>query len=269
MEYTAQLSFALFVLGLAVGSFLNAVIYRLHEGRSIAEKHSICPRCKHRLAWYDLIPIASFFMLRGKCRYCKRPISWIYPLVELVTAFSFVVIYLSECGMWNVECGFRFNIPDSIFHILFQFTFVCFLILIFVYDFKHYLILDKVVLPAAVLALFYQGYQGNWGMAILGGALLAGFFWALYLVSRGRWIGFGDVKLGLFLGFLVSWPATLALFFIAYLSGAAVSLALLAMGGKKMRDRLPFGTFLTFAAFIAMLWGEEMVEWYLRYIGMR
>jgi len=257
------------VLGLTVGSFLNALIYRLHSRRSIFEKHSICPHCQHPLAWTDLIPVASFFILGRRCRYCKRPISWIYPLVELATAISFLAVYLNECGMWNVECGLNFNIPYSIFDILFQFVFVSFLILIFVYDLKHYLILDKVVFPAAALALVYQVLQNNFLNAVLGAAILAGFFGLLYVYSRGRWIGAGDIKLGIFLGLLVPFPQTIALFFLAYLSGALVALALMGLGSKTFKDRLPFGTFLTFGAFIAMLWGEELISWYFRLIGVR
>ena len=149
-----------------------------------------------------------------------------------------------------------------------------FLIVIFVYDLKHYLILDKVVFPGAILALLYQGYmgyRGDWGElggALIGAAALSGFFGLLYLVSRGKWIGLGDVKLGLFLGALVPWPQTVALFFLAYFLGAAVSVPLLMFGRRHLTDKLPFGTFLTAAAFIAMLYGQEITMWYLKLIGI-
>lgn len=245
----------LFVLGLLLGSFLNAVIYRLKSGQSIFETHSRCPRCKHELAFLDLIPVVSFFMLGGRCRYCGKKISLQYPLVEIVTGFAFAIIYL-QLSVINYQLWF-------------ELVFVCFLIVIFVYDLKHYLILDKVVFPAAALALFFQAAQGRVLDALMGGLLLAGFFWLLYAVSRGRWIGAGDIKLGLFLGFLVPFPQTLVLFFVAYLSGAALSAVLLLMKSKTMASRLPFGTFLTFAAFIAMIWGEELVNWYFKLIGIK
>ncbi len=246
--------FAVFVFGLIIGSFLNAVIYRLASGESVFAAHSRCPHCRHALAARDLIPVLSFALLRGQCRYCGKGISWQYPIVELATAAAFVLIYIS--------------IPYSLFPILFNFIFAALLILIFGYDLKHYLILDKVVFPAAILTLLYQGYLGNLGNALLGAALLAGFFYFLYLVSRGRWIGAGDVKLGIFLGALVPWPVTVALFFLAYFIGAAFALILIALRKKKMADRLPFGTFLTLAAFIAMLWGEDIVNWYFVLIGI-
>ena len=255
--------FFIFTFGLVVGSFLNAVIYRLGSLLSIFAKSSVCPHCGHELAWPDLIPLVSFFMLNRHCRYCGKPISWQYPLVELATALTFVAVFF---------VNFQFSISNfqSIFNFqfLFQLIFVCFLIVICVYDLKHFLILDRVVFPAALIAFIYQVLQGNWQNASLGAVLLFGFFGLLYLISRGRWIGLGDVKLGLFLGFLVPFPQTLALFFLAYFSGAVFAVILVLLGRKKLSDRLPFGTFLTFAAFLAMLWGEEMTAWYFRLIGI-
>lgn len=248
------MSFFVFLLGLLVGSFLNAVIWRLYSGRSILEKNSRCPHCGHPLGVADLIPVISFFLLRKKCRYCAKPISWQYPLVELATGIAFVLVYRLQ--------GLSF----TTYYLLLT---TCFLIVIFVYDLKHYLILDRVVWPAALLAFLYQGYRGNWGSALLGAGLLAGFFALLFFVSRGKWIGAGDVKLGIFLGLLVPFPATLALFFLAYLMGALFSLVFLVLRRKKMSDRLPFGTFLTLAAFIAMLKGEEIMQWYFTLIGLQ
>src|SRR3989338_8908911 len=245
----------IFIFGLIVGSFLNALIWRLYSGDSIFEKSSKCPRCGHKLSWPDLVPVVSFFALRGQCRYCKKPISWQYPLVELATAFAFVLIY-----------G-RLSIID--YRLLFQFVFVSFLIIIFAYYFKHYLILDKVVFPAAVLALVYQIWQHNVSDAIYGALILSGFFAVLYFISRGRWIGAGDVKLGIFLGFLIPFPETLALFFMAYFLGAGISILLVLLKNKKFSDKVPFGTFLTCAAFFAMLKGEEIISWYFKLIGVR
>ncbi len=264
--------FLIFIFGLIVGSFLNALIYRLNSGDSILEKSSKCPNCGHGLAWVDLIPVVSFFILKGKCRYCGKKISWQYPLVELATAIAFVLIYASN--VIPAKAGIQFWIAGSAprmtnyMELFFQFVFVSFLIVIFVYDLKHYLILDKVVFPAAAIALIYQGYQGNLKNAFLEALFLAGFFAILYFVSRGRWIGFGDVKLGIFLGFLVPWPQTLVLFFSAYFIGALVSLVLIFLKTKKFSDQVPFGTFLTIAAFLAMLWGEQLIDWYFGLIGI-
>ncbi len=261
-----------FVSGLLVGSFLNAVIHRLHTGQSILEKSSRCPKCGHELRPLDLIPVISFFVLGKRCRYCKKPISWQYPAVELATGLAFVLIY--AMSVIPAKAGIQFWIPgssprmtDSV-ELIFQLVFVSFLIIIFVYDLKHYLILDRIVFPAAALAAAYQIWQGNLANALIGAAVLTGFFALMYFLSKGRWIGFGDVKLGIFLGLLVPWPQTLVLFFLAYLIGAVVGLALIAYGSKSLQSRLPFGTFLTLAAFLAMLWGQELIHWYFELAGI-
>src|SRR3989338_386192 len=265
----------IFIFGLIVGSFLNALIHRLHSGESMLERHSRCPHCRHALPAADLVPILSFFALRGRCRYCRKPISWQYPLVELATAVAFVLVYfdVTTSALGNGKfpiSNFQFlnYLPATTYQLIFYLVFACFLIVIFVYDLRHFLILDKVVFSASALALLYAFAQGNFLEAALGALFLSGFFGIIYLVSRGRWIGLGDVKLGIFLGLLVPFPETLALFAIAYLAGALVGMGLIAAGRKKFSDRLPFGTFLTFAAFIAMLWGKELVTWYLQLIGI-
>ncbi|MDP3740921.1 MAG: prepilin peptidase, partial [bacterium] len=177
-----------FVLGLVVGSFLNAVIHRLHTGQSIVRDTSRCPHCGHKLAAIDLVPVISFFVLGGKCRYCKKPISWTYPLVEFTTALAFLLIYLDLYGSTSPAFGTlpRPGEGGGEVELLFQLIFVSFLIIIFVYDLKHYLILDKVVFPAAALAAIYQFLQGNFWNGLLGAAVLAGFFGLLYFVSKGK-----------------------------------------------------------------------------------
>lgn len=264
-----MLTFLVFIFGLIVGSFLNALIFRLGTPKSVLFGRSECPECHHKLLWPDLIPLLSFIFLRGHCRYCQRSISWQYPMVELVTAVVFVAIF--NFSAFSAGRQFTHLIGgQAIFNLefFFKLIFVCFLIVIFVYDLKHYLILDKVVLPASGLAVFYDLLASRFWDGFFGALLLSGFFAFLFLVSKGKWIGLGDVKLGLFLGFLVPFPETLVLFFLAYFLGALVSVVLLSLKGMKLTDRLPFGVFLTSAAFVAMLWGEEMARWYLRMTGL-
>lgn len=253
--------FLVFVFGLIVGSFLNSLLYRLGgREKSIIRGHSECPHCGHELQAGDLIPLLSFFILRGRCRYCLQPISWQYPLVELATGICFVLIYFNFFPFGRSAEGGQF---------WWQLIFTAFLIVIFVYDLKHYLILDRVVFPAFILAAVYELWLGRFWQGLLGAVLLSGFFALLYIASKGRWLGLGDVKLGLFLGMLVAFPQTLALFFLAYFFGGVVALILLVIGRKKITDKLPFGTFLTVAAFLAMLWGERFIEWYSQLIGFR
>lgn len=246
----------IFILGLIVGSFLNVVIFRLHSEESFLFGRSHCNSCKKELQAKDLVPLFSFIMLRGRCRYCKAKLSWQYPIVELITATT-LTLFVLDSG---------FMILDSSFW--YQLIMACFLIVIAVFDFKHYLILDKVVAPALILVIAWNIFSSNFLSGLEGGILTAGFFGLQYLFSHGKWIGFGDVKLGFLLGNLALWPQILMLLIIAYFVGAIVGLALIALGRKHLSSRLPFGVFLGFSAIIVMLVGEPLMNWYLRLIGL-
>ncbi|MGE5392919.1 MAG: prepilin peptidase [Candidatus Saccharibacteria bacterium] len=252
-----------FLFGLIVGSFLNVVIFRLKSNRQFVKGRSACQSCGHELSALDLIPVASFLFLRGRCRYCRAKLSPQYPIVELVTGVVFGLI------------GFRFGLglPGLSAAVLSGFF-----IVVAVYDFKHLLILDKVVLPGAVVALLFNvatdlsGSCASWWQCrtisgLIGAAIIAGFFLLQHLISKGRWIGFGDVKYGLMLGLSAGMGGSLVLLFVAYLAGAFAGLSLIAFGRKQLSSRLPFGTFLSLSAIITLLWGGPILSWYLALIG--
>lgn len=247
----------IFIFGLIVGSFLNAVIFRLYSGESFLFGRSHCRRCKKELQAKDLVPLFSFIYLGGRCRYCKANISWQYPAVELSTAIIFVLFALK----FQMIFGWVF----ALFLIL-----TCFLIVIAVFDFNHYLILDKLLLPALILILFYNLHTGwrVFGIGLLSGAGFAGFFLLQYLVSKGKWIGLGDVKLGFVLGTLAGWPLSVLVLLLAYFSGAAAGLILVATGRRQLGSKLPFGVFLSLSAIIVMLGGEPIMAWYLKLLGI-
>ena len=246
----------IFVLGLIVGSFLNAVIHRLHSGESVVSDRSRCVHCHHVLTSADLIPIFSFVWLGGKCRYCQKPISWQYPIIELTTAVTIVLL----------AQNFEFRISN--FEFWYQVVFASTLIVIGVFDFKHYLILDRVVYPALGLAIVWSIVNGHLVNSLLGAITISGFFALQYFISRGRWIGFGDVKFGLFLGMLFGVKLGLTMLFISYLLGAFVGLGLILAGRKNLGSRLPFGSFLAISAIITMLYGPALLGWYLGLIGL-
>ncbi len=232
----------IFLFGLAAGSFLNCVIYRLETGGSFLKGRSFCPHCKHQLGWQDLIPIFSFLWLKGCCRYCQQKISIQYPLVELSTASLFLLISWLIPGINQ----------------LYWMGISCFLILIFVYDLKHYVIPDKVIYPAiAIAAIFnYSFWAGALGAA--------GFFAAIVLISRGRWMGVGDIKLGFLMGLLLGWPDILAALFLAFFIGAIIGIGLVIRGKKNLKSEVPFGPFLVTGTFIALFWGQTIIDWYLK-----
>ena len=133
---------AIFLFGLAVGSFLNSIIYRLQTGESFLIGRSFCPYCRHQLGWQDLIPIFSFLILKGKCRYCQKPISWQYPLVEFTTGILFFLIFTY----------FPYDRLSFMYNLFFYWIITSFLIIIFVYDLRHYIIPDKVIYPAIIVS---------------------------------------------------------------------------------------------------------------------
>jgi len=237
----------IFLFGLIMGSFLNAVIYRLDSGESIVKSRSHCPKCGHVLAWYELVPIFSFVIQGGKCRECKSNISWQYPLVELATAILFVLVLYH-------------NLP-----LLYTLTISSLLMVIFVYDLKHYIIPDKIIYPAILVSGIFVWQHATYNIqytiyAAIGASV---FFAAMFFASRGKWMGFGDVKLAFFMGLFLGWPNILVGLFAAFMLGGIIGMGLIVCGKKTMKSQVPFGPFLVTGTFIAMFLGNKIMEWYL------
>jgi len=231
----------IFLSGLTVGSFLNCIIYRLKTGQSFLRGRSFCPHCQHTLSWLDLIPVFSFFILKGRCRYCQKKISWQYPLVEIATGLLFLLIG-------------NFQLP------IFNFIIAPLLIIIFVYDLKHYIIPDKIIYPAVIIAAIFN--FTNW-LSALGAAL---FFLVIVLVSRGKWMGVGDVKLGFLMGLALGFPNILVALFLAFMMGAIIGIGLIIASKKTLKSEVPFGPFLVAATFIAWFYGQRIVNWYINFL---
>ena len=267
----------IFLLGFCIGSFLNCVIYRIEEDKSFLKGRSFCPNCKHKLNWLDLFPVFSFLLLGGKCRYCKIKISWQYLFVEIFTAVVFLLIFSKVGVIPNLTGNPRFAqvlwIPafaGMTTNLLFLFYIASSLIVISVYDLKHYLIPDNVLLPAVIISLLYKvavnfslDYVLNLFLAVL---ISSGFFFILWLVSGGKWMGFGDVKLAILLGILLGWPNILVALFLAFFLGAIVGVALLIFKKTKMKSEIAFGPFLILGTFLAMFWGQNIINWYLNLV---
>lgn len=236
----------LFLLGLCVGSFLNCVVWRLNHDCSPLRGRSFCPKCKHKLGWKDNIPLLSFVLLRGKCRYCRSPISWQYPIVELGTGILTVVsfqlsVVRGESPLFTVYC------------LLITFT----LIAIFVSDLLYTTIPDKIVFPSLLISFIYLVLQSPNILIsnILISLITAGFFYFLVLITRGRGMGMGDVKLVALMGLVLGWPKIVVALFLAFLTGAFIGVILVIMGEKRLNSHIPFGPFLTAATLISLFWG--------------
>ena len=238
------------------------VIFRLRSKESILKNRSHCLFCKRKLTWKELIPVLSFLLQKRKCLGCGKKISWQYPLVEFFTGLIFVFI------VWKFfELSFL-----GIIVVCFLFLVSCFLIVIFVYDLKHYLVADKIIYPAIIavciwhllFGIILKNYTSYERLAPLYGALAAGgIFLALVLISREKWMGWGDVKIAVFMGLLLGLYKVLLALFLAFLVGAIVSLVLIALKKKKLKSEIPFGPFLALSAFFSLFWGINLIDWYL------
>ncbi len=215
-----------------MGSFLNVLILRLGTGRTIVNSRSQCLSCSHTLTWHDLIPVFSFVLNRGRCRYCGSKISLQYPIVELVTALIFAILAYENFA-------FIYYLISSI------------LIAIFVYDLRHKIIPDKLVYLFIILALLLALLtdQNIWT-----GLVLFGVFGSIWLVSKGRAMGFGDAKLVLGIGFLLGRDLSISAMLIAFWSGAIVGICLLLLSKSRvtLKSEIPFAPFLIFGMFMAL-----------------
>jgi len=241
------------LIGLVIGSFLNCFIWRLHEDESVGGR-SYCPKCRHQIAWYDNIPVLSFIFLKAKCRHCHQPISWQYPLVEIATAILFVLLFFK-------------NISSASFALLMMrdWLLVSALIVIFVYDLRWQLVPMGVVWSMCALMLVFNILLGySWVLIIISALVATAFFWIQYILTKKKGLGEGDIWLGLLLG--LSFPNfshLLAILIISYGVGSLVSLILLLVKKKHRKSRIALGPFLAFGAIITLIWGDQLINWYL------
>jgi len=242
-------------LGLCWGSFLTVVTWRIDDLKTIFINRSSCTSCNAEIRWYDLIPLVSYGILRGKCRDCHGRISGIYPLVEVLTALVFLAIYIKFGFIWLTI------LLVAIFSVL---------IVIFAYDALHFLVIDQAVWLGVGLVVLYQLIVIDWEhwqptAVSLGWGLLVGFLIPLGLVaiSRGKWMGEGDIGLGCLVGLLVGYPSVFLAYFIAFALGSAYGLVAMALKKKSMRDPIPFSPFLVLGAMIAFFVGHAIINWYV------
>ncbi len=217
-----------FVFGTIIGSFLNVVLYRFHTGKSL-NGQSHCLSCGTALKWYELFPLLSYLCLRGRCRSCSSYIPSRYFLVELCTGALFILAWLT--------------ILNSVLLAL-SLILIALLVVIMVYDLRHTIIPDQLTLLVTVIALTIIGYQAYlqadwefWINPVLSGLGATGFYGFLWLVSKGRWIGFGDVKLAFPLGALVSWPLVFSMVVYSFWIGAVISLSIIGFQWLLMRGQ--------------------------------
>lgn len=256
-----------FILGLAVGSFLNVVVYRLRVAEDLVMDRSHCPHCKTMIPWYDNIPVISFILLKFRCRSCKEKISWQYPLVEISTAVLFALVgnyffKIDQSFSW-IAAGYYCAIISA-------------LIVILAYDFLYMEVPSIVLWPAIFAAVVFNlladgGKEIAAGMQVfdfatysgmLGAAVGFSFFFLIVAASKEKWMGMGDAYLVIFLGLIVGWPNILLSLFAAFFLGAVAGIILILCKKKKMGSQLPFAPFLVLGTILTIFWYAPIVRWY-------
>ncbi|MCX6811818.1 MAG: prepilin peptidase [Candidatus Berkelbacteria bacterium] len=249
-----------FIFGAIIGSFSNVVIYRLKIAKNGKANinlsgRSKCPHCKKELTIFELIPILSFVFLSARCAKCKKPISWQYPLVEIISGIL-TVIPLYFLGFSNIYAYL-------VILILYLF------IVIFFYDLKNFIVPDVALYPLFFLILVFDIIKLAKHDVILlnlfiGTLIGGGLFLILVYFSREKWMGWGDVKLGFLLGLLLAYPYIIVSHVMAFIIGAVISLILIGFRGKTLKSEVPFAPFLVLAATITLFWGQMIINWYFR-----
>ena len=257
MEYIVYA--ILFVFGLLIGSFLNVVILRFDTGLPVSKGRSACFSCGKTLEWYELVPVLSFIFLRGRCRGCKSTISWQYPFVEMLAGLAFVLAFIrTESGPY----------PSLAFVLVA--ALLCLYIVICVYDLRHKIIPDIFSYGAALIAL---GLLALYGLAtgsfpfsnVFAGIGLFSFFFLFWFLSRGTWMGLGDAKLALSVGFFLGVSKGIGAILLSFWIGAAVTLLLMLFqrllgraGRLGFKSEVPFGPFILIGFLIAFLWNADV-----------
>lgn len=261
MRMNPYLALLIFIVGINIGSFLNVVIYRLPRNIKFLTGRSMCPTCRKQLRWYHNIPLFSWLFLGGKCGFCNSPISPRYPIVELLNGALYLFLYYQFGLSWWLV----------IFAVLASALLaICFI------DFDFQIIPDIITLPGIVVGLGTSLLPGGIGiLASIIGVVVGGGL--LYLVAeigdrifKKESMGGGDIKMAAMLGAFLGWKHVLLIFFGSACIGLVVSLVMMLFSAKLRRSRLiPFGPFLSIAGFIAMIYGDKIISWYVSYGGMR
>lgn len=241
-----------FLIGTVLGSFAKALADRSLTERSFWGR-SRCEHCHKQLQASELVPIVSFLLLRGKCRYCHKKIGSEYLIVELVVGLLVAGLLWVNGGVFSAL-------------VIYQMFFITILVAIFLTDLRETLIPDRIVYPALLIGLVSRVILGNWQEPLIGAALIGGFFLSLVLITRGKGMGGGDIKLGAFMGLSLGIQSGVLAVTLAFLTGAGFALLAISLGKKRFGESLPFGPFLVVGSLTALYWGREIMQLYLGYV---
>ncbi len=254
-------AFIVLVIGLALGSFITCITYRFSEGLTFLKGRSFCPNCKAQISWYDNIPVASFIVLRGKCRHCKKPISLRYPAIELTTAVLFLLFYFLylNCNIGQYYfCSWTGSF--SLLALPFLLFILVVVISIFVTDLEHQIIPDELVFTGMTLALlFFLISDSSVYLRLLSAFTGSSFLLILHLITRGKGMGLGDVKFAVFAGMLLNPINMIEWLFLSFMIGALVGSILILSNKAKFGTRIAFGPFLALSLVIILIFGGKIL----------
>ncbi len=244
----------IFIFGTIIGSFLNVCIYRIPMQQSIAYPPSHCTNCGSRIKWYDLIPIVSYVILKGKCRNCGEKISKKYPIIEFITGLLYVMLY--------IKFGISIDIVKYI-------VFISILIVIGMIDFNTTDVYFKTTIVGIISAVVFLGIYYYNGLPIktyiYGGTAGGGLLALIILITKGG-MGWGDMEICLVCGLFLGLKLTFMMLFLSFITGAVIGVMLILLGKKSRKDYIPFGPFIITASIITVFWGQNILNWYIWYI---
>jgi len=245
------------IVGLIFGSFANVCVYRIPRRESVIFPGSHCPACHHAIAARDNIPLLSWLMLAGKCRHCDIPISWRYPLLELVMGLSWGLL------AWHFGAVPELAVALCLFFLLWVLSFI---------DLETGLLPNALTYPGIALGLFFSWWLGNWQDALIGAIAGYGIFWLiarLFLRLTGReGMGYGDFKLLAMLGSFMGWQALPFIIFASSMVGTFAGIVILLLARQGLRTEIPFGPYLAAAGMVWFVWGSEVLAWYIGLTGI-
>lgn len=236
------------VIGLVIGSFFNVVIFRFGSKESVTKGRSKCVQCRTTIKWFDLVPVLSYFILKGRCRKCRAGISPLYPIVETATAAVLLLLFLYT--------------PTISYLTALNALIVMLLTLIVFLDLRYLIIPDKILVLLAIAAVGSKLLAGNTNFyhLLISAFGLTSFFAILFMVSKGKWIGLGDIKLIFLIGFMLGYPMGYLSVVAAVWLGAVFSIFLLILKRANAKTEIPFGSFLSAATIIFIILNNELQE---------
>lgn len=240
--------FILFIFGITIGSFLNVCIYRIPRKEDIVITPSHCMGCGKQIQWFDLMPILSFLILKGRCRHCRTRLSFQYPVIEFVNGLAYVLIG------WFLGLSPYMIMMCIVFSTLLVITMI---------DLRYMTIPNSILLFFFIVALGYLVFfSKDYADSVVGFFTASGFLYLIYFLSKGN-MGLGDVKLMAAFGFFLGWKLILLAMFMGSIVGSVVGVSLLALKVITRKQPIPFGPFLSCGIMLAGLFGEDLIQWYL------